>query len=152
MDHQSLKIREGSYTEALFNLPLLSAHYDELVKLKDIFVINGDYERYAELEETGKLFTLLAFEGNTLVGYSVNILNTHLHYKEVLVCYNDLLFIHPDKRNSPLGIRLIKETENKAREYEAEVMLWHAKPGTSLDKILPRMKNRLHENIYLKEL
>lgn len=152
MDHQSLKIREGSYTEALFNLPLLSAHYDELVKLKDIFVINGDYERYAELEETGKLFTLLAFEGDILVGYSVNILNTHLHYKDVLVCYNDLLFIHPDKRNSPLGIRLIKETENKAREYEAEVMLWHAKPGTSLDKILPRMKNRLHENIYLKEL
>src|SRR5574343_582765 len=115
MDHQSHNIRRGSYTEALFNLPLLSAHYDELVKLKEIFVIDGDYERYADLEESGKLITLLAFEGDVLVGYSVNILNNHLHYKDVLVCYNDLLFIHPSKRNTPLGLRLIKETEKAAR-------------------------------------
>jgi predicted GNAT superfamily acetyltransferase len=152
MDHQSHKIRKGSYTEALFNLPLLSAHYDELVKLKDIFVIDGDYDRYADLEESGKLITLLAFEGDTLAGYSVNILNTHLHYKDVLVCYNDLLFIHPDKRNSPLGLRLIKETEKAAKEAEAEIMLWHAKPETPLDKILPRLGNKKHEHIYLKEL
>lgn len=152
MDHQSHKIRKGSFTEIFFKIPLLMAHYDELVKLKDIFVLDGDYERYSNLEESGNLITLLAFENETLVGYSLSILNTHLHYKDVLVCYNDLLFIHPSKRNSPLGLRLIKETEKEAREAGAEVMLWHAKPDTPLDKILPRLGNRKHENIYLKEL
>jgi len=52
MPHQSLKIRRGSYKEALFNMPLLASHWDELVKRKDLFVVNGDYDRYEELEKS----------------------------------------------------------------------------------------------------
>jgi predicted GNAT superfamily acetyltransferase len=152
MPHQSLEIRRGSYKEALFNMPLLASHWDELVKRKDLFVVNGDYDRYEELEKSGKLINLLAFCDEELVGYSINILSTHLHYKDVLICYNDLLFVHPDKRNSPLGLKLIKKTEENARIAGAELMMWHAKVNSPLDKILPRLGNSLHENIYLKEL
>lgn len=152
MDHQSHNIEKGSFKDVFFNLELVQAHYSELVKLKEIFVVNGDYDKYNDLEKSGRLFTLRAFKNKMPVGYSINILETHLHYKDVLVCYNDLLFIHPEYRATPLGLKLIRETEKQAKESGAEVMLWHAKPNTPLDKILPRLGNRLHENIYLKEL
>jgi hypothetical protein len=152
MPHQSLEIRRGSYKEALFNMPLLASHWDELVKLKDVFVVNGDYDKYEHLEQSGSLISLLAFYEDELVGYSINLLSNHLHYKDVLVCYNDLLFVHPSKRNTPLGLKLIRETEQAAKEEGAEIMLWHAKVDSSLDKILPRLGNSLHEHIYLKEL
>lgn len=152
MQQQLLKIEEGSYKDALFKTELLNEHWEELVSKKHLFKVNGDYERYDLLEKNGALITILAKENDEVVGYSVNILSPHLHYKDTLVCYNDLLFVSKDKRNSPLGIKLIKYTEELAKERGAQVMLWHAKQDTPLSKILPRMGNTLHEQVFMKEL
>lgn len=151
MQVQSLKIEEGSYRDALFNTTLLDEHWEELVSKKHLFKVNGDYARYELLENNGSLLTLIARANNEVVGYSVNILSKHLHYKDVLVCYNDLLFVCKEKRNSPLGIKLIKQTEEAAKARMAKVMLWHAKENTALAKILPRMGSTLHEQIFMKE-
>ena len=152
MHPQSLEIKEGSYKDALFNTELLNEHWNEIVTKKHLFKVNGDYERYSLLETDGALLTLIAKVNDVVVGYSVNIISPHLHYKDSLVCYNDLLFVSKEKRTSPLGIKLIKHTEELAKQRGAQVMLWHAKQDTPLSKILPRMGNTLHEHIYMKEL
>lgn len=138
--------------EALSSKELLEEHWEELVKKKHLLKVNPDLEVYNQLESSGKLLTLVAYVGNRLVGYSVNILNNHLHYKDVLVCMNDLLFVSKDYRTTPLGLKLIKLTEKAAKDKGVQIMTWHTKPNTPLDKILPRLGNSLHEHIYTKEL
>lgn len=152
MQPQSLKIREASVMEALSQTELLDEHWDELVKKKHIFQVNPDIETYQLLESQGKLFTLVAELDNKVVGYSVNIYSHNLHYKNVLMCSNDLLFVSKEYRNSSAGLKLIKETEKKAKLLDCKIMLWHSKLDTPLSKILPRLGNSLHENIFTKEL
>ena len=38
-----------------------------------------------------------------------------------------------------------------ARDKGARLMLWHAKPGTALEKILPRIGYRVEETAFCKE-
>lgn len=148
---QQLKIREGFVEEALSS-EYVSEHWDELVKRKHLFVLNPDYETYFTLQDNNKLLTLVIQDGDSIVGYSVNILNKNLHYADVIMCSNDLIYIHPSYRKGMLGIRLIKETEKLAKQKGAHIMYWHAKPDTNLAKLLPKMNAGLHEQIYLKEL
>lgn len=131
---------------------LLPLHYDELTKNKEIMILEPDYDKYQLLEDAGVLFGLYAYEDDKLVGYSLNIVSPHLHYKSVVMCSNDLLFLTPEKRQGRVGLMLIKETERVAKERGCNFMLWHAKTGTYLDKLLPRMGCSVQEIMYSKKI
>ena len=152
MQTPSLKIEEGSYKDALFDIELINEHWVEMESRKDLLQIDVDYDRYEAVEQAGMLLVLIAKENEKVVGYSVNILSTHLHHKDTLMCYNDLLFLTQSKRNGSLGIRLIQETEELAKRRGAEMMFWHSKSNTPLSRILPRMGNTLYEQVFIKEL
>ena len=151
MGQQHLKIREGSIEEALSSR-YVNYHWDELCKRKELFKLNPDYKTYFKLEDTDHLLTIILENNKEIVGYSVNIITNHLHYKDVIICQNDLLYLKEEYRQGFTGIKLIKETEKLAKLKGAGVMLWHAKVDSNLAKILPKMKANLHEQIYLKEL
>jgi hypothetical protein len=116
---------------------LLNLHWDEVAKNKALMQLRPDWHKYQTIEANGKLRTLYALEGDTVVGYSCNILDYHLHYSGLKVCSNDVLFVTPAARGS-VGIRLIQETERIAKRDGAELMLWHAKEGSVLDMLLSR--------------
>lgn len=153
METQSLKIEIGSYADfkACYD-DLLKPHWEESAKNKHLMVLNPDWNRYKFLEDTGGLLTLCAYVEDKMVGYSCNIITNHLHYSDLKTGYNDLIFIHKDYRNTPLGLRLIRRTEEELKKLDVKIMIWHAKEGTSLDKILPRMKCKVQEIMYSKEL
>ena len=131
---------------------LLVEHWQESAKNKTLMVLNPDVEKYAELEKQGALLSLFAYADGELVGYSLNFLQPHIHYADLLCSYNDVLFIKKGYRESPLGLKLIRKTEEASQKCGAELMLWHAKEGTTLDKLLPRMGCRVQEIMYCKEL
>lgn len=131
---------------------LFDEHWDEVAKNKQLMKISPDYERYAALGKLGKLKSLVAYRGDEVVGYSVNILDKHLHYSDLAVAYNDLLFVKKEYRNSPVGLRLIRQTEKYMAEEGAQLMFWHAKEQTSLAKILPALRYNTHEIMFSKEL
>lgn len=131
---------------------LLQEHYDEVAKNKDLMVLDPDWDKYFVLEEAGKLITVLAFEGSTCVGYCVSLLDTHLHYKGLLHSLNDVIFLHRDHRASSLGLRLIKQTEDEARARGAQLMLWHAKEGSALSKIMQAKRRPVQDIVYSHEL
>ncbi len=61
---------------------LLDLHYAELTQDKDLMKLDPDWDKYKFLEDNGKMFTILAYdEGEMLVGYSVNVIDTTLHYQ-----------------------------------------------------------------------
>lgn len=131
---------------------LREAHYEELATNKKLMVLDPAVRIYERIEAAGNLFVLMAYDGDKLIGYSVNILATNLHYAGLLMAQNDVLFIAKDYRAGRTGIRLMDETERVAAKRGARMMLWHAKEGTNLDKLLPRRGCLVQDILYSKEL
>ena len=131
--------------------PLLAAHREELTVYPEIMQLDPDVETYIKLEDAGRLMSLGVFDHDELIGYSVNIVARNLHYG-VLVCQNDVLYLTPEHRRGPLGLRLIRDTERHASGMGARVMIWHAKHGTALDGLLPRIGYQVQEIMYSRAL
>jgi predicted GNAT superfamily acetyltransferase len=148
-----VEIRLSNVAEMLeHSMKLFEDHWDEIALNKDLMALKPDEARYYAMEKEGKVLILAAWDGDELVGYSVNFLVNHLHYADLNLCSNDLLFVSKEHRQSRTGLKLMKETEIKAKGVGAELMLWHAKPDTALSAMLPRLKYNVQDIIYSKEL
>jgi GNAT superfamily N-acetyltransferase len=131
---------------------LLDQHYDELVADKALMVLNPDIPTYQMMERAGMMLSLGLFDGDELVGYSINIISKNLHYADLTMCQNDLLYLQPAHRGAQAGIFLIHATEEAAYGHGANIMLWHAKENTALAHLLPKLGCRVLDVMYAKEL
>lgn len=129
---------------------LLQDHWQEIARNKELMVLNPDWEKYQRLTDEGTMFSLVLRRKGVPVGYSANILGPHLHYKDLTVAINDVLYITPEYR-SVAALRLMAKTKAVAFKRGARAMLWHAKPDTSLSKLLRRIA-RLQDEVYLQPL
>lgn len=146
------EIRASDYIDQAW--PLLEAHRDELTTNKSIMVLDPMRERYAMLDDCGALLTVGAFIDDEIVGYAVGIVDRNLHYQGLVVCNNDILFVRKDLRGR-LGLQLMRETERLAKERAGDLpclCLWHAKPNTDLEAILPRLGYKVQDVVFSKVL
>lgn len=132
--------------------PLLADHWREVAKHRDLMVLAPDWAKYEEIEAAGGSIIFGAYVGDRMVGYSIAFAGTHLHYAGLVSCSNDVLYVAPEYRKGRLGLQLIYETERAAAERGAKIITWHAKEGTALAKLLPRIGYGVHEVIYSKRL
>lgn len=128
---------------------LVRDHKDEVSVMER--KLDVDWDKYAALERAGKLLVLGAFVDDELVGYSANVVERNIHY-ELVAGYNCALFIHPDHRNSPLGLRLMAETRKGCAAWGATIMLWHAKPYSQLNTLLQRRRLEVQDIVYQEQL
>ena len=153
METQKFKIVEQKIMgDIKFFECLFEDHWQEVAKNKKVMVLKPDYDKYRFLEESGIMRTLVAYEDGVVIGYSVNFIQPHLHYSDLISCYNDIVFLSKEKRNSPVGLKLLRATEKAAKEWGADMMLWHVKEGTSIDSILPRLGYGVQDIVYSKTL
>ena len=131
---------------------LFDEHYEEIARNKQVMVLKPDEPTYRKAEEMGTIFILSARQNDVLIGYSVNFVSNHLHYADLKFAQNDLLFISKEHRGGRVGLRLIKDTENHAKSLGCKLMLWHCKPNTPLNEIMPRLKYGVQDVIYSKEI
>lgn len=129
---------------------LISEHWLEVAKHKELMVLDPDWERYQRFTDEGSMFSLVLRKDGVLVGYSANLLGPHLHYKGLVVAINDVLYVSPDSRGST-ALRLMSETRLAAKAKGARAMIWHAKPNTSLSRLLPKVAT-LQDEVYLQPL
>lgn len=147
------EIRTSTVSQMLANAgELFEEHWDEIALNKQVMILKPDEDRYRAMEQAGSLLILAAWEGEALVGYSVNFIVNHLHYADLRLCSNDLLFITRSKRAGRLGLKLIRETEKRAAEMGARLMLWHAKQDTALAVMMPKMGYGVQDIIFSKEI
>ncbi len=118
---------------------LLEEHYQELTLFKDVVKLDVLWTRYKELEERGNLMAIGLWEDGVLIGYSAFIIIPHIHYKNVIVGQNDVLFLTKSKRKGRAGLRLIQESEKFLEKRGVTKVIWHCKYGTSLGPILDNM-------------
>ena len=145
-----VEVREITTAEVVARPELMQAHWDDICRVKQ-WPCAPDVPRFEMLEQAGVLLMLGVFVHGELVGYSINIFARHLHY-EFMLMQNDALFLLPEHRQGRVGLRLLRETERLARERGAVYMVWHAKPNTALDAMLPKMGYGVQDILYSKEL
>lgn len=134
-------------------LHLFEEHADELATQRDIMIVKPDVARYMALEKAGALPSLALIDdcGN-IVGYSLNILAKNMHYSDLDMAKNDILFIRKDLRRGSWGVRLIAETERlcKARLDKTFVMLFHGKPDTAFSALMPKLEYGVQDIMFSK--
>lgn len=131
---------------------LFQAHYDEIALNKDVMRLDPDWQRYERMEACGILLCLAAWADCKMVGYSVTAVLPHPHYKQLRVAQNDVLFVAASCRSGPTGRDLIAATEAAAKGVNAGIIMWHAKPGTALEHVLPRIGYGVQDTLFSKVL
>lgn len=116
------------------------------------FELRPDVEMVRQLQESGLLFVLGAFDGDELIGYSSAMVSPHTYNPAVICCNSDALFVRRAYRKTSVGARLILETERTAAAYGAMRMLWHTRAGTSLAAALERRGYEPADVIVMKEI
>jgi GNAT superfamily N-acetyltransferase len=131
---------------------LLEMHREELATYKHLMVLKPNLESYQKLEDAGKLIGLGLYDEDKIVGYSVLILTTALHYSDLIIAQNDLIYIHPDYRKGKWGLKLIYATEEAAREKGIKMILWHGKEKTIFSELMPKLGYIVQDIMFSKEL
>ncbi len=131
---------------------LLRAHWEEVAKRRDLMVLAPDWPRYEQMEANGALVAVGAYANGELVGYSLTLVGPHLHYVGLTVAQNDVLFVAKEHRHGRIGLDLIRKTEELAKDRGARLVSWHAKEGTALAALLPRLGYGVHEIIFAREV
>ena len=131
---------------------LFQAHYEEIARNKEVMVLKPNWPQYYAVEKAGALFVHVATQADEIIGYSVNFVQHHFHYADLKYCQNDVLFIKKEFRGGRVGLKLMKATEKHAKSLECKLMLWHCKPNTPLNEILPRMNYGVQDIVYSKEI
>lgn len=118
---------------------LLLDHYEELTLNKSVVKLNPDWEEYNRLEISNK-FTLITVRLETnLIGYIAFFIKPHIHYKDLIVASNDVLYLKKEYRLGMTGVRMLKYAEQTVKELGADKITWHVKHSSDFRPILHRM-------------
>lgn len=131
-------------TEPLFDIMnemkiLTKEHYQEITLYKDKVKLDPDWNAYKMMEDKNQFFLFTARVDGELVGYSAFFVKPHIHYKELMVASNDVLFLNKKHRTGLTGIKLIKYSEQKLKEIGVNKITWHVKYSNDFRPILHRM-------------
>lgn len=131
--------------------PLIHEHWLEITHYPDI-LLDPDYERYAQAENSGALRIYTVRDG-VLIGYGIFFVNTNAHYKASLQAVQDILFLLPEWRGSTVGFRLVKFCEEQLRGEGVQVVYHHVKNAhPMLGSLLAHQGYEPVETIYAKRL
>ena len=133
-------------------LPLLLSHYEEIALNKDIIDFNPDWDLYQKYEDLGILKIFTARDEDRLVGYFVVIATPHLHYKDHIFAYNDIIYVNPQYRKGFTAWRLIKYAEKEMKDQGATIMIVNSKRHKPFDILLERLGFSHIESIFSKRL
>lgn len=129
---------------------LLQLHYTELTHHKHVVKLKPMWHRYGALEEMGLFVVYTARDDARLIGYSAFFVNQHLHYEDLTIGINDVLFLHPEWRKGLTGIRLLKFSELELKKLGVHKVTWHCKDN-GLDVILKRLGYK-HEEVVMGKI
>jgi GNAT superfamily N-acetyltransferase len=94
---------------------MLRRHWEELALDKDSVSLAPDWRRYRLLEAEGVLSTMAVRQRGKLVGYSIMVLTTGLHYRGCFEARMDIFWLAPEARGRFGGVRLFRAHEKELR-------------------------------------
>ena len=90
-------------------------HWEEIALDKDTILQDMDEDRYKQMDTIGMLHITTVRADSILVGYAINFVITHYHYKSSgLMSMADMYYILPEY--SVVGARMFAEMERSLRD------------------------------------
>jgi len=130
--------------------PLLEKHWKEVAWYQDEIKLNPSYDKYLQLEELGMLHIVTVRDGEELVGYNINFINSHLHYSDHVYAVNDIIFLKPEYRNVGVAIGLLEVTEQELKKLGVSVVTIHMKTDHPFKSLMEHAEFTQQEHIYSK--
>ena len=112
---------------------LLPGQWHELGTHRTEIKLDRDVENYARMDAAGGVKITTARDGSRLVGWYINFLVFHPHYKTALYAFHDVDYLLPEYRKGTNGLRLLMAMENQMRSLGVKVITSVSK------KTYPRM-------------
>lgn len=116
------------------SVDLLAAYAAESC-IPEIGTPTAQWNQYRAIEMTGIMRTLVAHDGDKVVGFVVLLLSTLPHYGEK-VATTESFFVLPEYRSAGLGLALLRRAEKLAASEEAKALLVSAPYGGKLQTVL----------------
>lgn len=149
----ALTIAEESFRPFIAEAaPLLAQHWREIARYQDI-LLDVDVERYVALDEAGHLATIVARQGDRIVGYALFFLQAHPHYRHSVQALQDVVYVDPTVRHAGIGTALIETAERVLAARGCDVVYHHVKTvHPALGTLLERHGYEWVEKVYAKRL
>lgn len=110
------------------------------------FEVDIDFDTYADLQASGQMFALAAFdERDQIIGYVTVAIGPHLFNKSVIYCQSDAIFVTKAHRNGTVPGRLVLEAERSAKLLGAKYMIWQV--GVADTGLADAFERRLYAQI-----
>ena len=102
--------------------PLWPLHWEEVGQNKVKMQLDPDLDKLALLDARGMLHIVVVRDKGVLVGYHASVVDTLMHYRQILAAKGDLYWLAPEYRKGATGIRLLKEVERTLKLRGVQVM------------------------------
>lgn len=129
---------------------LLEMHWQEVALNKDKIKLNPHWEAYADLENEDQLRIYTARINGELIGYFVVIIGANLHYKDHIFGLNDVIFLHPDWRQTHTGAKMIEFAEKCLKREGVSVLHINTKVHQPFDGLMDFLGYNVVERVYSK--
>lgn len=141
-------VRPIRVADLLARQDLVRSHWHEVDGRDGLDI---DWKRLRVLEAQEMLLALGVIEDGKLLGYTVGLVLHHHHRRAIVYYQNEGLFVAPDARRRGIGPALVRATEQHAMGRGATVFSWHAKAGSSADRLLRAMNYEEREVVLQRE-
>jgi hypothetical protein len=131
---------------------MLRDHYDEVATHKHVLKFNPDLPRYQQLDREKRLHIVVMRENGDIVGYSVHIINTMLHYRNVMVADDDVHFLVPRLRGTGEHRRLREFAMRTLQERGVQLVMARSKIGHLHETALQGMGFEVWDMNYVCDL
>lgn len=134
------------------NAEKLFAEYGEECSIPAIGQINPQPDLYEKLESNGAMRTFAAFQDSELIGFGTVLVYVVPHYGEPIATIESL-FIAAEHRATNAGNALMEAIEHHAELAGAVVVLYSARVGSRLERLLTMKKDYERTNtVFLRKL
>lgn len=109
------------------------------VELGRGYGLDLDYVKYESLDRQGLLKVTTVRDRGVLVGWYINILMLHPHYKTVLFGFMDTFYIVPQYRVGMIGLGLFMEMEGQMIKLGVKELIAISKYACDVSTIFNRL-------------
>lgn len=142
--------REAMATAYPDAAPLMQAHWEEVGRDRDLLVLNPDVEKMVSLEAAGMWHVWTARADGDLVGYAAWIVAPHLHYRDAVTAFCDVIYMSPGSRRHALSF--IRHVEADLQTLGAAKAFFHVKVTKDFGPLLERLGYEWSEKLYERRL
>lgn len=115
----SIEISEGNLiTDIEVLYPLIKKSYFETEDTRIKLKLHWDW--YLEKQAANELITILAKDGDTVIGFTVFAVAPFIHHADSLHATSEIFYVEPAYRASSIWKRLLEAVEVKAAEMKVE--------------------------------